>query len=100
MASCVYIINMIKCFPRMKLPNCHATPGYYQRGFKMLIRQSEENSPHPCRTIQVVLKTAPQHCIRQSKNLPRSLQRYWQTRGDLLKRMDDILPDLFFTRVG
>lgn len=33
MASCVYIINMIKCFPRMKLQECHATPGYYQRGF-------------------------------------------------------------------
>lgn len=70
MASCVYIINMIKCFPRMKLLNCHATPGYYQHGFKMLIRQSEGNSPHPRWTIQVVLNTAPHHCIRRSPNPP------------------------------
>lgn len=70
MASYVYIINMIKCFLRMKLLNCHATPGYYQHGFKMLIRQSEGNSPHPRWTIQVVLNTAPRHCTSQSQKTP------------------------------
>jgi len=54
----------------MKLLNCHATPGYYQQGFKMLIRLSEGNSPHPRRTIQVVWNTFTRHCASRSPKPP------------------------------
>lgn len=69
MASCVYIINMIKCFPRMKLQECHTTPGYYQRGFAVLT---------PALAGSAMLRS-----LRCAKKLPLLLQSEQQRFADV-----------------
>lgn len=88
MASCVYIINMIKCFPRMKLLKCHATPGYYQQGFAMFIEHWEEKLPIPTQR-----QKAPEisnHCCSTNS---RGVEICWYAWVIFYLA-------LFFTRVG
>lgn len=83
----------------MKLLNCHTTPGYYQHGFKMLIRQSEGNSPpslldhpscfkHRLSLVQMVPKPPSIAAVTQ------------QRRGDSLTCMDNVLSDFTFYKDG
>lgn len=99
MASCVYIINMIKCFPRMKLLNCHTTPGYYPHGFKMLIRESEGNGPHPNLDQPGCFKHRLSLCQMVPKP-PTTAAVIQQRRGDLLTCMDNVLSDFSFYKGG